>query len=70
MSKLDKTSQPTVKGEVLIEFTPVGNSVKVVAIDVTTGVEITLIGSTSVSQNDLKRLAVRKLERRIAEIVK
>ncbi len=70
MNKADNTSQTAIKGQVLFEFTPVGHSVRVAAIDVTTGVEITVIGSTSVSQSDLQRLALRKLEKRIIEVMK
>jgi len=46
----------------LIEFQPVGGSVRVCAIDPQTGVEVTIVGSPSVSRRELSTLAVRKLE--------
>lgn len=55
------------RGEVYFEFTPVGNSIRVVAIDATTGVEITMVGSNNVGQEHLKRLAMRKLLKRIRD---
>ncbi len=70
MSTVVRKSESVIKGEVLFEFTPVGHSVKVVAIDVTTGVEVTVIGSRTVSQHELQRLAMRKLEKRISEVGK
>jgi uncharacterized protein DUF6898 len=53
-------------GEVYFEFTPIGRSVKVSAIDAATSIEVTVIGPATASQADLQRLALRKLEARIA----
>ncbi len=54
-------------GEVYIEFTQIGKSVRVVAVDATTGIEVTVVGPTSASQADLERLAVAKLKRRLSQ---
>lgn len=45
----------------LIEFLPMGNAVKVSAIDPMTGIEVSIVGSATASQHDLAALAVRKL---------
>lgn len=45
----------------LIEFLPMGNAVKVSAIDPMTGIEVSIVGSATASQHDLGALAVRKL---------
>lgn len=54
-------------GEVYLEFRPVGQQVKVSAIDAATGIEVSVFGPASTSQEDLKRIAVRKLQRRIEQ---
>ena len=54
-------------GEVYLEFQVVGRQVKVTAIDAATGVEVVVIGPNTASQEDLKRLAVRKLQRRLEQ---
>lgn len=53
------------QGEIYLEFQPVGRQVKVTAIDASTGIEVVVFGPSSVSSNDLKDLAVRKLMRRL-----
>jgi translation initiation factor 1 (eIF-1/SUI1) len=53
-------------GEVYFEFTAIGGSVKVVAIDATTGTEVSVIGPVNAAQSDLERLALQKLKARIA----
>jgi hypothetical protein len=53
-------------GEVYFEFTRVGGSVKVVAIDATTGVEVTVIGPATAASSHLQQLALAKLKARIA----
>ncbi len=55
-------------GEVYLEFHQVGQQVKVTAIDAATGIEVSTFGPLSVSQADLKRLAVRKLKRRLEQV--
>ena len=47
--------------EALIEFRPVGNSVKVSAVDPKTGVEVSIIGPSDIGETELKRNAVAKL---------
>ena len=55
--------EPT--GGVYFEFTPVGASVKVVAIDAATGTEVSVIGPARAMQADLQRLALQKLRARL-----
>jgi hypothetical protein len=50
---------------VYFEFTPVGTSVKVVAIDAATGTEVSVIGPARAAQADLQRLALQKLKARL-----
>lgn len=53
--------------EVYFEFVAIGNTVRVSAICSVTGVEVQVIGPTSAARHDLERLALRKLERRLAD---
>jgi Domain of unknown function (DUF6898) len=53
--------------EVYFEFTAIGGSVKVVAIDATTGTEVTVIGPANAAQSDLQRLALGKLKLKLAK---
>jgi hypothetical protein len=48
-------------GEILFEFRQIGNVVKVSAIHVDTGVEISLVGSPAAGQHALKTAAIRRL---------
>lgn len=52
---------------VYFEFVVLGNSVRVSAICSVTGVEVQVIGPASAARHDLERLALRKLERRLAD---
>ena len=52
--------------EVYFEFTQVGAVVRVAAIDAATNVEVVVMGPASAAQSDLKRLALQKLEARLA----
>jgi hypothetical protein len=52
-------------GGVYFEFTSVGTSVKVAAIDAATGTEVSVIGPARASQADLQRLALQKLRARL-----
>lgn len=47
--------------EVIVEFTQVGNAVKVTAICMKTGIEATMIGDPKVPQPRLIQLAKQKL---------
>jgi hypothetical protein len=53
--------------EVYFEFTAIGASVKVVAIDAATGTEVTVIGPSNAAQSDLQRLALGKLKLKLAK---
>jgi hypothetical protein len=57
------TDQPR---DVYFEFTVIGVTVKVVAIDSATGVEVAVVGPSSAAQSDLDRLALQKLKMRLA----
>ncbi len=56
-------------GEIYLEFRPVGKQVQVTAIDAATGIEVSTFGPVSASQEDLKRVAVRKLKRRVSQLL-
>ncbi|MGB0575285.1 MAG: DUF6898 family protein [Alphaproteobacteria bacterium] len=47
--------------EVIIEILQVGNAVKVIAVDAKTGLEVSIVGSPSMSEEMLKRNAFMKL---------
>lgn len=46
----------------LLEFLPIGNAVKVSAIDPVSGTEVSIVGPATASEEQLSRVAVRKLE--------
>ena len=52
--------------EVYFEFTAIGSTVKVSAIDGLTGTEVTVMGPASAAKSDLERLALQKLKARLA----
>ncbi|EJW10807.1 hypothetical protein A33M_4040 [Rhodovulum sp. PH10] len=52
--------------EILFEMTVVGQYVKVVAIDALTGIEVSITGPAAAPRGELRRIAMRKLERRLA----
>jgi hypothetical protein len=52
-------------GEVYFEFTPIGGTVKIVAIDAATGTEVSVVGPARAAQADLERLALQKLKARL-----
>lgn len=51
--------------EVIFEFIALGDSVRVAAVDVASGEEVIVTGPVNTPQNDLERLAARKLARRL-----
>ncbi|GLK55849.1 hypothetical protein JOD31_000765 [Methylopila capsulata] len=55
-----------VSGEVLFEFITRGGFVRCAAIDGATGIEVVVVGPTNASQEHLKRIALRKLQLRLA----
>ena len=52
--------------EVYFEFTAIGSTVKVTAIDGATGTEVTVMGPAAAAKSDLERLALQKLKLRLA----
>jgi hypothetical protein len=52
-------------GEVYFEFTAIGRTVKVSAIDAATGVEVSVMAPATAARADLQRLALQKLKARI-----
>ncbi len=48
-------------GEYIIEFQQHGSSVKVSAVDTATMTEVSIIGPSSAGQEELQRLAIKKL---------
>lgn len=48
--------------EIIFEFVRVGGSVKVTALDVASGIEVSIVGPTSADEGSLKRLAKQKLD--------
>jgi hypothetical protein len=48
--------------EVIIEFQRIGNSVKVMAVDPESQVEVSIVGPSGAGEETLKRTAIRKLE--------
>lgn len=49
-------------GEVYLEFIPIGNMVRVNAIDAATGVEVTIAGPKNSPKSQLERTALAKLK--------
>jgi precorrin-6B methylase 2 len=52
-------------GEVFFEFTAIGRTVKVTAIDAATGVEVSVVAPANAARADLQRLALQKLKVRL-----
>ena len=52
--------------EVYFEFTVIGSSVKVVAIDSLTAIEVSITGPAKAPQAELQRVALQKLKARLA----
>lgn len=53
--------------EILFEFRPLGNQVRVAAIDADTGTEVIIIAPLNASQADMQRIATAKLLRQLAK---
>ncbi len=49
------------KRDAIIEFIPLGNSIKVTAVDPETGTEVSIVGAARAGERELAALAVRKL---------
>ena len=54
--------------EIYFELVVVGSSVKVTAIDSASGTEVVVIGPANAARSDLERLAMGKLERKLAQL--
>jgi Domain of unknown function (DUF6898) len=54
-------ADPSNPPKILFEFTAIGRNVKVVAIDVASGTEVSIVGPASAARSDLERLARQKL---------
>lgn len=50
------------EGRYILEFIPIGGSVKVTAVDPHSGLEVSVVGAASAGERALGELAVRKLE--------
>lgn len=59
------TNRRNTGGEVFLEFIPVGNSVKVSAVDAATGIEVSIIGPATAARDHLQTVALQKLRRRL-----
>jgi len=54
-------------GEIYLEIQQIGRQIRMTAIHAETGVEVVVFGPNTASQEDLKRIAVRKLQRRLEQ---
>jgi hypothetical protein len=61
MSIANRSAPPTRTGEVIFEFSAIGNSVKVCAVDTATMREVSIIGPVKAGEDALKQAALRKL---------
>jgi hypothetical protein len=52
--------------EVYFEHTVIGSTVKVVAIDSLTAIEVSIVGPATAARSDLERLALQKLKARLS----
>lgn len=52
-------------GEVYLEFKPVGQAMKVTAVDAATGIEVVVMGPVSAARTHLQEIAIRKLKLQI-----
>mgnify|MGYP000851322552 CR=1 FL=1 len=58
---------PAGRREVLFEFRHTGNQIRVAAIDATTGVEVVIIAPMNTSEQQMKSVALAKLQRRLEQ---
>ncbi len=56
--------------ETFIEFTQVGNQMRVAAIDAKTGIEVITIAPLNISQQQMQQLALNKLRYRLNQLKK
>lgn len=55
-----------VRREIIFEFTPIGASVKVTAVDVASGLEVSVVAPSSAARSELERIALQKLRYMLA----
>ena len=55
------------RGEVLFEFTAVGQQMRVAAIDPATGTEVIVISPLTATRQQMQMVAMAKLRRRLAQ---
>jgi hypothetical protein len=53
--------------EIIFEFVTHGAYMRVSAVDVSTGIEAVIVGPVNAARHDLETLAMRKLERLLAQ---
>lgn len=53
--------------EIYLEFIPVGNSVKVIAVDADTGLEVSIVGPVTAARRTLEQNAIKKLKFMLAK---
>ncbi len=53
------------QGQVLFEFTQVGQMMRVAAIDETTGIEVVVIAPVNAAKGHMQRLAMAKLRKKL-----
>ncbi len=61
------TPAPGGSREVLFEFRPAGNQIRVAAIDAETGIEVVVIAPMHTSEAQMKSVAIAKLRRRLEQ---
>ncbi len=61
MARRENKSEP--RGQVYFEHITIGRSVKVSAVHVETGTEVSITGPSNTSQTELERIALQKLIR-------
>jgi len=60
------TRRRKTNGQIYLEFHVVGASQKVSAIDGATGIEVSVTGPTAAPRDQISKIAVQKLQRKIA----
>lgn len=53
--------------EIYLEFIPIGNAVKVVAVDSVSGLEVSIVGPATAARRTLEQNAIKKLEYMLAK---
>lgn len=61
------TNNPPSSDEIYLEFRTIGQSQKVNAIDARTGIEVSVTGPLNAPRDQISKIAVQKLKRRLAQ---